>query len=384
MLSGGHLAVDMATGSVPALLPFLAVEFDLSYAATGFLMLTVLVSSSLLQPVFGFWSDRRGAMWLLPAGVALAGLGTGFGAVAPHYVLVVVLLFVAGIGIGAYHPEAAKFAAYASGRKRASGMSYFNIGGNAGFALGPILITPLVIWLGLAGALVAMVPAALYALVLRRALPALRRTVPRSASRREAAGEDDRRAMTLLAVVIALRGVAWFVLLTFVPLWIIANGGTEAEGGRDLALMLGAGAVGTIALGPVADRVGLRRTLLVTQVALPFLIVVFVAVGGIVGTIALMLVGVCIVGTFSVTMVLSQLYLPRHIGMASGITIGLAQGLGGVAAVALGAVADLVDLQAALYIAAAVPAVGAVFCVVLPAPATPRPSPVEPTPAAIV
>lgn len=97
-----------------------------------------------------------------------------------------------------------------------------------------------------------------------------------------------------------------------------------------------------------------------------------------------MLVGVCIVGTFSVTMVLSQLYLPRHIGMASGITIGLAQGLGGVAAVALGAVADLVDLQAALYIAAAVPAVGAVFCVVLPAPATPRPSPVEPTPAAIV
>ena len=90
-------------------------------------------------------------------------------------------------------------------------------------------------------------------------------------------------------------------------------------------------------LGPVADRVGLRRTLLVTQAALPFLVVAFVAVGGVVGTLALMLVGLCVVGTFGVTMVLSQLYLPRHVGMASGLSVGLAMGLGGIAAVALGA-----------------------------------------------
>ena len=86
-------------------------------------MLAVLVSSSLLQPLFGLWSDRRGAMWLLPGGVALAGIGTGLAAVAPTYALVVVLFFVAGVGIAAYHPEGAKFAAYASGRRRASGMS---------------------------------------------------------------------------------------------------------------------------------------------------------------------------------------------------------------------------------------------------------------------
>ena len=172
-------------------------------------------------------------------------------------------------------------------------------------------------------------------------------------------GEDDLRAMSLLAVVIGLRSVAWFGLLTFVPLWIVANGGTEGEGGRELALMLVSGAVGTLVLGPVADRVGLRRTLLVTQTALPLLIVVFVAVGGVVGTLALMLVGLCVVGTFGVTMVLSQLYLPRHVGMASGLTVGLAMGLGGIAAVALGAVADAIDLQTALYVAAAAPAIGA-------------------------
>jgi FSR family fosmidomycin resistance protein-like MFS transporter len=383
-LSGGHLAVDMSSGAVPALLPFLADEFDLSYTATGTLMLAVLISSSLLQPLFGLWSDRRGAMWLLPGGVALAGLGTGLGAIAPSYALVVALLFVAGVGIAAYHPEGAKFAAYASGRKRASGMSYFNVGGNAGYALGPILITPLVIWLGLVGGLLAMAPVVVYGLVLRYALPRLRRTAPPSAVERATVGVDDRRAMALLAVVIALRGVAWFVLLTFVPLWILANGGTKGEGGRQLALMLAAGAAGTLVLGPVADRVGLRRTLLVTQTALPFLIVAFVAVGGVVGTVSLMLVGLCVVGTFGVTMVLSQLYLPRHVGMASGLTVGLAMGLGGIAAVALGAVADAVDLQTALYVAAAGPAIGAVVCFFLPAPVVRRTAPVEAAPAAIV
>ena len=116
-------------------------------------MLAVLVSSSLVQPLFGLWSDRRGAMWLLPGGLALAAIGTGPPPSRRSYGLVVLLVFVAGIGIAAYHPEGAKFAAFASGRKRASGMSYFNIGGNTGYALGPIVVTPLVLWLGLGGGL---------------------------------------------------------------------------------------------------------------------------------------------------------------------------------------------------------------------------------------
>ena len=261
-----------------------------------------------------------------------------------------VAVFAAGIGVAAYHPEGAKFAAFASGRQRASGMSYFNIGGNTGYALGPIVVTPLVVWLGLRGGTLAMLPVLVMAFVILRALPALQRVVPESTEHRLDEGDDDVRAMTLLSVVIGLRSVAWFGLLTFVPLWVVANGGTVGEGGRMLSLMLVSGAVGTLVLGPVADRVGLRRTLLVTQAALPFLVVTFVAAGGVAGTIALMLVGPCVVGTFGVTMVLSQLYLPRHVGVASGLSVGLAMGLGGVAAVVLGAVADAVDLQTALYV----------------------------------
>ena len=368
-LSGGHLAVDFASGAVPALLPFLVLEFDLSYTATAVLMLAVLASSSFVQPLFGLWSDRRGAIWLLPAGVAVAGAATGLAAIAPSYGLVVALVFVAGIGIAAYHPEGAKFAAYASGRKRASGMSLFNIGGNTGYALGPIVVTPLVLWLGLEGGLVAMLPILLAAVLLLRLLPALTPLAPDRPAHAAGRGEDDLRAMTLLGVVIALRSVAWFGLLTFVPLWVVAGGGTEGEGNRELSLMLVAGAVGTLVLGPVADRVGLRRTLLLTQAALPFLIVVFVAVGGLAGTVALMLVGLCVVGTFGITMVLSQLYLPRHVGMASGLSVGLAMGLGGVAAVALGALADAIDLETALYVAAAAPALGCALCLLLPRPA---------------
>jgi FSR family fosmidomycin resistance protein-like MFS transporter len=133
--------------------------------------------------------------------------------------------------------------------------------------------------------------------------------------------------------------------------------------------MLLSGAAGTLMLGPVADRIGLRRTLVITQALLTPMILVFVYVGGVPGVLALMLVGVCVVGTFGVTMVLSQLYLPRHVGMASGLSVGLAMGIGGIAAVVSGAIADAVDLKTALTISSLAPALGVFFCLKLPAPA---------------
>jgi MFS transporter, FSR family, fosmidomycin resistance protein len=371
-LSGGHLAVDFASGGVPALLPFFVAKYDLTYTLTAVLMLAATVSSSLVQPLFGLWSDRRGALWLLPAGVAIAGIGTGLAAVAPSYALVVVLIFVAGLGIAAYHPEGAKFAAFASGHKRASGMSLFNIGGNAGYALGPIVVTPLVLWLGLSGGLIAVIPVLVIAVVIVPVLPYLSGLHPEPEPHGSSRGDDRIGAMGLLMAVIVLRSVAWFGLLTFVPLWIVSLGHSEADGNRELSLMLVAGAVGTLLLGPIADRIGLRRTLVLTQAALAPLMLIFVEIGGIAGSLALMLVGVCVVGTFGVTMVLSQLYLPRHVGMASGLSVGLAIGVGGLAAVALGAIADAVDLQTALYVSAAAPVLGVVFSVFLPAPAPTR------------
>ncbi len=378
-LSGGHLAVDFASGSVPALIPFLASRFHLGYALAALLLLAVTVSSSLVQPLFGLWSDRRGARWLIPGGTLLAAVGIGAAAVSPLYPLVLVLVLVGGLGVAAFHPEGAKFALYASGRKRASGMSYFNVGGNAGYALGAFATGQLVAWLGLVGGVVAMAPVLLASLALARAAPRL----PGVAADGETDGlgrsDDRRRAMLLLCGVIAFRSVAWFTLLAFVPLWVVAHGHSRADGTRLLFAMLLAGAAGTLLLGPVADRIGLRRTLVATQALVAPAMLAFVYVGGAVGVGALALVGVCVVGSFGVTMVLSQLYLPRHVGMASGLSVGLAMGIGGVAAVVLGAVADAVDLRTALTISAAAPVLGLLVCLRLPPPAERATATLEPS-----
>jgi len=367
-LSGGHFAVDFASGTVPALIPFFTVRFHLGYALSAVVLLAATLSSSIVQPLFGLWSDRRGALWLIPGGVALAAVGVGLAAVSPVYALVVPLVFLGGLGVAAFHPEGAKFASYASGRNLASGMSYFNVGGNSGYAFGAYATGLLVLQIGLVGGLLVVVPVLLSSFVLLRLLPEFRALEPPVSAGLSGDGDDDRRAMALLGVVISLRSVAWFTLLAFVPLWMRSEGHSKGAANRILFLMLIAGAVGTLLLGPVADRVGLRRTLVVTQALLGPLILAFVYVGGLAGTVALMLVGICVVGTFGVTMVLSQLYLPRHVGMASGLSVGLAMGIGGVAAVALGAVADVVDLRVALTACAIAPMIGVAVCLLLPAP----------------
>jgi FSR family fosmidomycin resistance protein-like MFS transporter len=172
--------------------------------------------------------------------------------------------------------------------------------------------------------------------------------------------------MVLLLVIVALRSVAFFGLITFVPLWEVSLGHSKGFGARLLALMLLSGAVGTLLAGPAADRFGRRPVLMASNVVIPPAILVFVLVGGVPGAIALCVVGPAVVGTFGVTMVMSQEYLPRHIGMASGLSVGLSIGLGGIAAVVLGAVADAVDLKTALYVCAAAPVLGAVLTAMLP------------------
>ena len=379
LLSAGHLGTDFANGALPALLPFLVDRFGLSYTLAATLILASAVSSSVIQPLFGLWSDRRGAIWLLPAGVAVAGIGIALAADAPSYWLALLLVVVSGVGVAAYHPEGSKFAAYASGRRRASGMSAFSIGGNVGYALGPIVATPLVVAFGLRGGLLLALPCLAIAAALLAAVRFLGGFVPDAEQRaRQAAGEDRRGAMALLLGVIAFRSLAWFGLVTFVPLWEVSLGHSKAHGNHLLALMLLTGGLGTIVAGPLADRFGRRPVLLASLVATGPLILAFVVVGGIPGAIALALVGACVIGTFGVTMVMSQEYLPRHIGMASGLSIGLSIGLGGVAAVALGALADAVDLRAALYVCAAAPLVALALALPLPSSRPGRRLQVEP------
>jgi FSR family fosmidomycin resistance protein-like MFS transporter len=256
-------------------------------------------------------------------------------------------------------------------------MSFFSIGGNIGYALGPILATPLVLWQGLKGGLFLAVPCLAIALMLVRARPFLQTFAAEAAARPRRAGGDDLRALTLLLAVVCFRSIAWFGLVTFVPLWEVSLGHSKAHGNHLLSLMLLVGGLGTIVAGPLADRLGLRPVLVGSLLALPPLTLVFILVGGVPGAIALAGVGCCVIGTFGVTMVMSQQYLPTRIGMASGLSIGMSIGLGGIAAVALGAVADSIDLRAALFVCAAAPVLGLVLALMLP---TPRRR-VEPEPA---
>ncbi len=365
-LSAGHLATDFAGGALPALIPFLVSKFDLSYTLAAVLVLASAISGSIVQPLFGLWSDRRGAIWLLPVGVATGGIGMALAAASPTYWLAVLFVTVSGLGSAAYHPEGSKFAAYVSGRRRASGMSLFSIGGNLGFGLGAFATTPLVVALGLRGGLLIAVPCLAVAGALLASVPYLLRFVPEREARVHPAGTDDRRALVLLLVVVTFRSLAWYGLLTFVPLWEVSLGHSKAHGNHLLALMLLAGGVGTLAAGPIADRIGLRTVLLVANVAISPLMLVFVLVGGVPGAVALALAGVAVIGTFGTTMVMGQQYLPRHIGMASGLTIGFSIGLGGIAAVILGTIADSVDLRTALYVSSAAPVAAFALTMLLP------------------
>jgi FSR family fosmidomycin resistance protein-like MFS transporter len=376
-LSSGHLATDFANGALPALLPFFVDKFDLSYTLAAAAVLASAVSSSIIQPLFGLWSDRRGAIWLLPAGVAVAGIGIGLASAAPNYPLVLVCVVISGLGVAAFHPEGSKFAAFAGGPRRASAMSFFSIGGNLGFALGPTVATPLVLALGLTGGLLLAVPGLVVAVVLLALIPFLGSFAP---ERRQVESDQPDRpgALLLLLGVIAFRSVSWFGLITFVPLWEVSLGHSKSQGSHLLSLMLLAGGLGTLAAGQLADRFGRRPVLIASTAATAPLILIFVIVGGVPGAIALAGVGISVIGTFGVTMVMSQEYLPRHIGMASGLSIGLSIGLGGVGAVALGAVADSIDLRAALYGAAASALVALALAAFLPSSRPSRRLAVEP------
>src|SRR3954465_10615992 len=147
-LASGHAVADLCQGAVPALIPFLISERGYSYSAVGALLLFVTVGSSVIQPLFGALSDRLSLAWLMPVGVALAALGVGFAGVAPSFALTALSVGIGGLGVAAFPPGGATYANYGSRSRRGTGMSFFAAGGNAGFALGPILIAPAVLAFG--------------------------------------------------------------------------------------------------------------------------------------------------------------------------------------------------------------------------------------------
>lgn len=369
-LSAGHLFTDLNQGAVAALLPFLISERGISLAAAGALVFAATVSSSIVQPLFGIFSDRQPLPALMPLGVLLAGSGMALVGVVPSYPLILLCVVASGLGVAAFHPEAARFANYVSGSGRARGMSFFSVGGNAGFALGPALTTPLVIFFGLPGTLFLALPAVMMASVLFHELPRMLAFKPEPTSPEETATQDAPEhwgPFVRMVAVVVVRSFVYFGLVAFVASYYgRVLDASPAVGNTALTLMLFGGAAGTLIMGPLADRFGRRTIVGASMLVLPPLIFCFTLVGPFVGMALLVLVGAATVGTFGITVVMGQEYLPGRIGLAAGITMGLSIGLGGIGAPLLGHIADTNGLSVTMLVIACLPVLGFLLTLTLP------------------
>jgi len=371
LLAVGHLVIDLMQGSLPAVLPFLKNTHALSYAQAAALVLAANVTSSLIQPLFGFLSDRTVRRWILPASIFTAGAGIALIGLAPGYPSVLALVVVMGLGVAAWHPEGYKTATSVAGERKATALSWFSLGGNVGIALGPPLAALLLASWALPGMLGMMIPALVVGVVMLVALPAVTAasTSPRAARASAARGVNMPGAMALLIGVVAIRSWATLGVTTFVPFYYVDYLHADPRVvGQALFVFLGLGALATLVAGPLADRWGARTFVRwVFLAAIPFG-VLFLQTRGVVALVMLGLFGAALTSSFTVSVVLGQSYLPRNAGMASGLIVGFAIGAGGLGVAALGWVADHHGLPAVLTITALLPFAGFVAARFLPTP----------------
>ncbi|MFQ5828551.1 MAG: MFS transporter [Candidatus Methylomirabilia bacterium] len=375
LLAVGHLVIDVNQGALPALLPFLKAAFALSYTAAGTIMLVANVTSSVIQPLFGYLADQTSRRWLLPISVFVAGLGLALTGVAPSYATILGLVVFMGFGVAAYHPEGYRTAGRVAGDRKATGTAIFSVGGNVGIALGPPLITVLVTGFGLGGSLGMLLPSFAVVMLLTLALPRLSRE-PQAPSSISAGPEGGRPAMVgamvVLIGVVTLRSWTSLGFTTFVPLFYVDVLGADPRlVGPLLFIFLGAGALGTLVGGPMADRWGPRRFMVTVFFFATPLAMGFLFARGPLALVLLGATGFVLVSTFSISVVLAQAYLPRRPGMASGLIVGFAIGTGGLGVALLGWVADHWGLFVALTLSAGMPFLGFLASLGLPEPRRP-------------
>lgn len=360
LTSAAHVVDDFYQGCIPALLPFMVAERHYTYAAVSGLTVAATVLSSVAQPVFGWWADRAARRWMVSAGIATAASGVALAGWFSSYAVTWVVIALSGLGVAAFHPEAARAARQAAGNS-ARGMSVFALGGNVGFALGTLAATPVLLATGLRGTLPLAVPGLVVAVLVAASL---RRTIdgPSGTGQRHRlpTGQDDWPAFWRLTAVVVARSVFFFGLTSFIALYFIHDRGTtKAVGGAALTTFLVAGAIGTLLGGWLADRVGrlasIRWGLAVIVPALAGMLLV----PSVPAAFALLaVVGIGAYMPFSVFVVLGQDYLPNRIGTASGVTVGLAVSIGGLVTPLFGWIADATSLTTTLWVLALVVIVG--------------------------
>ncbi len=369
----GHMCTDIVQGSLPALLPFLKDRFDLSYAAAGSLLMAAHMTSSVIQPLFGYVTDRHPLPVLLALGCLVSGVGIALVPFSPSFGWLVAFVMFTGLGTAAFHPEGFKATACIVSERRATGMSFFSVGGNLGIAVGSPLAIFLVSRHGLRGASVLLLPAAAAALIFLPVLPAIRRRIHSVSAAPQANAMSDVKkplyAVSLLILIVVMRSWTQLGLATYIPfLYKEKLASDPAYVATLLFLFFGAGTVGTLLGGPLADRFGHRRLLFVsTALQVPLLFVFLWSSGWLVFVMAALL-GCTIVSTFAVTIVMAQEMFPRRMATASGAIAGFAIGTGGVGVTLLGVVADHYGVGAATHLINLLPATGAILALLLPLP----------------
>ena len=366
VLSFGHMCTDIVQGALPALLPFLKERFGLSYAVTGTLLMAAHLTSSVIQPFFGYVTDRRPFPILLPLGLIISGIGVALVPHSPSFGWLVAFVMFTGLGTAAFHPEGFKATACIVSERRATGMSLFSVGGNLGFAIGGPATIFLVSRYGLPGASALLLPAAAAALLYLPALPPIRLRIQSASSgpRGNAGNPVDRPlyAVSLIVMIVVLRSWTQLGLATYIPFLYQAQLKTDPGYVATLLFFfLVAGTVGTVVGGPLADRFGHRRYFTLSLLTVVPLAALFPYSRGLWAVLLLAVAGAIIVSSFAVTIAMGQTLMPGNLGMSSGLITGLAIGLGGVAVTGLGWIADRRGLMASMHVIPVLPLAGALL-----------------------
>ena len=362
-----HFLNDMIQSVIPAIYPTLKSSFHLSFGQIGLITLTNQLTASLLQPMVGLYTDRRPQPFSLVAGMACTLAGLLLLATAAGFGALLVAVACMGIGSSVLHPESSRLARLASGGRHGLAQSLFQVGGNAGGALGPLLAAFFILprgqrsiaWFACA-ALLAMGLLGNVGLWYRRAGPGLRRSPGHAAPTHLAL--PPRRVAAALAVLVALVFSKYFYLASlssYYTFYLISRFHVPVQNAQiHLFVFLGASAAGTLIGGPVGDRIG-RKTVIWGSIlgVLPFTLLLPHVDLFWTGALTVV-IGLVLASAFSAILVYAQELVPGKVGAISGLFFGLAFGMGGIGAALLGRLADRTSIVFVYQVCAFLPMIG--------------------------
>lgn len=373
VVSFAHGVSDFYSGVVPFTIFLVLGRHHVSPAYQGAFVFLWYLTSSIVQPLFGAYTDRRGRWWFLPSAVAVTVTALSFAAATPSLATLAACIIAGGIGSAVMHPEAGKYSAMLSGARRASGISIFQVGGQIGYALGPAAIAVLFAHLGPSGSLWLFAPGALAVVALFVLMPRVDRAAAHAHaglavhSTSAPAQAVDHVGVSLLVAGTALRYFVTAAFMTYLPNYLVAHGTTIPQAGQIVSAFLLISSVGLLAGGSLADRFGAVRVCVIALVgAVPFLYGFFTAPSGY-GIVALLLAGVLLAVQNAPGVTLVQTMLPKNLGMALGLMNGVAFGIGSGLVALLGLVVASAGPGVALQSVSAMPLLAAlVYRIVAP------------------